>query len=232
MDDYRLYKYYRSTGFGWKSLVYNYLLTDRYFRTLFHFGPRCGAITAITSFLVLLVLTYTITVSILHKLVLINTFSPYKTSIDERERPYRIRALQQRYTRQVHLSAARARKEPRKKERTADTHIFNSPVRSKEKTGSNLALINPRHTWRGRAAGALKSRLNALNIGWLIYDGFTHKSWTIFLLNTKKFNELRHEAEKKLPRKESVLQVRPAYNCINKHLQQADVFLDKTKKVV
>ncbi|XP_008217623.1 uncharacterized protein LOC100679191 [Nasonia vitripennis] len=118
MDDYRLYKYYRSTGFGWKSLVYNYLLTDRYFRTLFHFGPRCGAITAITSFLVLLVLTYTIT------------------------------------------------------------------------------------------------------------------SWTIFLLNTKKFNELRHEAEKKLPRKESVLQVRPAYNCINKHLQQADVFLDKTKKVV
>lgn len=62
------------------------------------------------------------------------------------------------------------RKLEKKKERTADTHTYmhyirlmSAPIiyvcvyvhipatllRSKEKTGSNLALINPRHTWRG-----------------------------------------------------------------------------------
>ncbi|XP_058806284.1 uncharacterized protein LOC131672822 [Phymastichus coffea] len=118
MDDNRLLRHYRSTEFGWKQLVYNYLLTDRYFRTLFHFGPQCGALTAITCLLIGLVFVYTIT------------------------------------------------------------------------------------------------------------------SWCIFLMNLDKFNELNSESAKKLPRKQSVLQVKPAYNCINKHLQQTDIFLDKTSKVV
>ncbi|XP_017763812.1 PREDICTED: uncharacterized protein LOC108553433 [Eufriesea mexicana] len=48
----------------------------------------------------------------------------------------------------------------------------------------------------------------------------------------KKFEELQKEAEKKIPRKKSVADIRPIYNCIHKHLQQTDVFQEKTKKML
>ncbi|XP_053976533.1 uncharacterized protein LOC128874952 [Hylaeus volcanicus] len=48
----------------------------------------------------------------------------------------------------------------------------------------------------------------------------------------KDFLALQKEAEKKIPRKKSVIDIRPAYNCIHKHLQQTDVFQEKTKKMV
>ncbi|XP_023314239.1 uncharacterized protein LOC106648572 isoform X1 [Trichogramma pretiosum] len=118
MDDNRLHKYYRNQGFSWRTLVYNYLLTDRYFREIFHFGPYCGPLTAITCLLVLLVLVYTTT------------------------------------------------------------------------------------------------------------------SWSIFLVNVKRYNDLRGSVEKKVPTQDSVQQLKPGYVCINKHLMQAGVFLDKTQKVL
>ncbi|XP_076664402.1 uncharacterized protein LOC143366865 [Andrena cerasifolii] len=46
------------------------------------------------------------------------------------------------------------------------------------------------------------------------------------------FLKLQTEAEKKIPRKKSVADIRPAYNCIHKHLQQTDVFQEKTKKML
>ncbi|XP_076640706.1 uncharacterized protein LOC143352263 isoform X2 [Halictus rubicundus] len=36
----------------------------------------------------------------------------------------------------------------------------------------------------------------------------------------------------KFPRKKSVTDIGPAYNCIRKHLQQTDVFQEKTKKML
>ncbi|XP_043256434.1 uncharacterized protein LOC122399660 [Colletes gigas] len=48
----------------------------------------------------------------------------------------------------------------------------------------------------------------------------------------KDFLTLRKETEKKIPRKKSVTDIRPAYNCIQKHLQQTDVFQEKTKKMI
>ncbi|XP_011501059.1 PREDICTED: uncharacterized protein LOC105364748 [Ceratosolen solmsi marchali] len=118
MDDNRLYRYYQSSGYGWNAVVYNFLISDKYLRTLFHLGPYCGAITTITCFLFVVIVTYAIS------------------------------------------------------------------------------------------------------------------SWAMFLINTKKFNELHFAVEEKLPRKENILQVRPAYNCLNKHLQQIAIFLNKTKKVI
>ncbi|KAH0539615.1 hypothetical protein KQX54_006226 [Cotesia glomerata] len=43
---------------------------------------------------------------------------------------------------------------------------------------------------------------------------------------------LQNEASEKLPRKRSILSVRPGYNCIHKHLQQTDVFQDKAKRTL
>ncbi|XP_017795755.1 PREDICTED: uncharacterized protein LOC108577157 [Habropoda laboriosa] len=48
----------------------------------------------------------------------------------------------------------------------------------------------------------------------------------------KDFLELQKEADKKIPRKKSVADIRPVYNCIHKHLQQTDVFQEKTKKML
>ncbi|XP_076629870.1 uncharacterized protein LOC143346034 [Colletes latitarsis] len=48
----------------------------------------------------------------------------------------------------------------------------------------------------------------------------------------KDFLTLQKETEKKIPRKKSVTDIRPAYNCIQKHLQQTDVFQEKTKKMI
>ncbi|CAK9810698.1 hypothetical protein ANTQUA_LOCUS6542 [Anthophora quadrimaculata] len=50
--------------------------------------------------------------------------------------------------------------------------------------------------------------------------------------NQKDFLELQKEANKKIPRKKSVADIRPVYNCIHKHLQQTDVFQEKTKKML
>ncbi|XP_076181771.1 uncharacterized protein LOC143153964 [Ptiloglossa arizonensis] len=50
--------------------------------------------------------------------------------------------------------------------------------------------------------------------------------------NEKEFLAMQKEAEKKFPRKKSVTDIRPAYNCIHKHLQQTDVFQEKTKKMI
>ncbi|XP_076396361.1 uncharacterized protein LOC100878228 isoform X1 [Megachile rotundata] len=50
--------------------------------------------------------------------------------------------------------------------------------------------------------------------------------------NEKDFLELHKEMKKKIPRKKSVTDIRPAYNCIHKHLQQTDVFQEKTKKML
>ncbi|XP_053594079.1 uncharacterized protein LOC103575568 [Microplitis demolitor] len=61
----------------------------------------------------------------------------------------------------------------------------------------------------------------------------------IFIYSTKVFKSnktlcqvLQNEAAEKLPRKRSILNVRPAYNCIHKHLQQTDVFQDKAKRTL
>ncbi|XP_034189734.1 uncharacterized protein LOC117608551 [Osmia lignaria lignaria] len=48
----------------------------------------------------------------------------------------------------------------------------------------------------------------------------------------KDFLELYKETKKKIPRKKSVTDIRPAYNCIHKHLQQTDVFQEKTRKML
>ena len=48
----------------------------------------------------------------------------------------------------------------------------------------------------------------------------------------KNFLELYKETKKKIPRKKSVTDIRPAYNCIHKHLQQTDVFQEKTRKML
>ncbi|XP_076231393.1 uncharacterized protein LOC143177402 [Calliopsis andreniformis] len=48
----------------------------------------------------------------------------------------------------------------------------------------------------------------------------------------KDFARLQKEADKKIPRKKSVTDIRPAYNCIHKHLQQTDVFHEKTRKML
>ncbi|XP_076640705.1 uncharacterized protein LOC143352263 isoform X1 [Halictus rubicundus] len=50
--------------------------------------------------------------------------------------------------------------------------------------------------------------------------------------NEKDFLTLHMETEKKFPRKKSVTDIGPAYNCIRKHLQQTDVFQEKTKKML
>ncbi|XP_012350050.1 uncharacterized protein LOC105737256 [Apis florea] len=50
--------------------------------------------------------------------------------------------------------------------------------------------------------------------------------------NEKDFQELQKETNKKIPRKKSVADIRPIYNCIHKHLQQTDVFQEKTKKML
>ncbi|XP_033299880.1 uncharacterized protein LOC117205519 [Bombus bifarius] len=50
--------------------------------------------------------------------------------------------------------------------------------------------------------------------------------------NQKVFLELQKEADKKIPRKKSMADIRPIYNCIHKHLQQTDVFQEKTKKML
>ncbi|XP_017877077.1 uncharacterized protein LOC108623219 [Ceratina calcarata] len=46
------------------------------------------------------------------------------------------------------------------------------------------------------------------------------------------FQELQKEADKKIPRKKSVADIRPVYNCIHKHLRQTDVFQKKTMKML
>nr|XP_033323607.1 uncharacterized protein LOC117218951 [Megalopta genalis] len=48
----------------------------------------------------------------------------------------------------------------------------------------------------------------------------------------RNFLALRTETEKKFPRKKSLTDIRPAYNCLRKHLQQTDVFHEKTKKML
>ncbi|XP_078049087.1 uncharacterized protein LOC144476258 [Augochlora pura] len=48
----------------------------------------------------------------------------------------------------------------------------------------------------------------------------------------RDFLELHMEAEKKFPRKKSLMDIRPAYNCLRKHLRQTDVFHEKTKKML
>ncbi|XP_012266308.2 uncharacterized protein LOC105692016 isoform X2 [Athalia rosae] len=48
--------------------------------------------------------------------------------------------------------------------------------------------------------------------------------------NEKISKRLQDDADQKLPRKESVLDIRPAYNCIHKHLKQTDVFQEKAKR--
>ncbi|XP_076749223.1 uncharacterized protein LOC143422461 [Xylocopa sonorina] len=50
--------------------------------------------------------------------------------------------------------------------------------------------------------------------------------------NEEDFRELQKETEKRIPRKKSVADIRPVYNCIHKHLQQTDVFQGKTKKML
>ncbi|XP_015435603.1 PREDICTED: uncharacterized protein LOC107191148 [Dufourea novaeangliae] len=50
--------------------------------------------------------------------------------------------------------------------------------------------------------------------------------------NEEDFLTLQKEIEKKFPRKKSVTDIRPAYNCIRKHLQQTNVFQEKTKKML
>ncbi|KOX76534.1 hypothetical protein WN51_11740, partial [Melipona quadrifasciata] len=67
--------------------------------------------------------------------------------------------------------------------------------------------------------------------------------------NRKNFLELQKEADKKIPRRRSMADIRPIYNCIHKHagnntvtvngkllsdfqLQQTDVFQEKTKKML
>nr|XP_031843624.1 uncharacterized protein LOC116431832 [Nomia melanderi] len=46
------------------------------------------------------------------------------------------------------------------------------------------------------------------------------------------FLALQKEVDKKFPRKKSLMDIRPAYNCIRKHLQQTDVFQEKTNKML
>ncbi|XP_043512686.1 uncharacterized protein LOC122530091 [Frieseomelitta varia] len=50
--------------------------------------------------------------------------------------------------------------------------------------------------------------------------------------NQKNFLELQKEADKKIPRRRSMADIRPIYNCIHKHLQQTDVFQEKAKKML
>ncbi|XP_057334420.1 uncharacterized protein LOC130673432 [Microplitis mediator] len=57
-------------------------------------------------------------------------------------------------------------------------------------------------------------------------------STKVFKSNKTLCQVLQNEAAEKLPRKRSILNVRPAYNCIHKHLQQTDVFQDKAKRTV
>ncbi|XP_034942722.1 uncharacterized protein [Chelonus insularis] len=61
--------------------------------------------------------------------------------------------------------------------------------------------------------------------------------YSLLSIKVSKSNErmcraLQNETTEKLPRKRSILSVRPAYNCIHKHLQQTDVFQEKAKRTV
>ncbi|XP_014204010.1 uncharacterized protein LOC106636204 [Copidosoma floridanum] len=60
MDDTRLLRQYAHPTDLWTTLVYNFLVADGYFRTLFNFGPYCGPMTTLTSFLIVLVFAYTV----------------------------------------------------------------------------------------------------------------------------------------------------------------------------
>ncbi|XP_044006233.1 uncharacterized protein LOC122851211 isoform X2 [Aphidius gifuensis] len=52
------------------------------------------------------------------------------------------------------------------------------------------------------------------------------------IANSNEFHSrsLQNEANEKLPRRQSILRVRPAYNCIHKH--QTEVFQEKTKQTL
>ncbi|XP_046466253.1 uncharacterized protein [Neodiprion pinetum] len=50
--------------------------------------------------------------------------------------------------------------------------------------------------------------------------------------NENLSQELQEDTGNKLPRKESILDIRPAYNCIHKHLKQTDVFQEKAKRTL
>ncbi|XP_035730360.1 uncharacterized protein LOC118445269 [Vespa mandarinia] len=58
------------------------------------------------------------------------------------------------------------------------------------------------------------------------------KSSSVLTANERVLGESRNDIEKRIPRKESVIGLRPAYKCIHKHLQQTEVFQRKTKKLL
>ncbi|KAL2719796.1 uncharacterized protein V1477_021290 [Vespula maculifrons] len=64
----------------------------------------------------------------------------------------------------------------------------------------------------------------------LISCTFTNSS--VLTANERVLGESRNDIEKRIPRRESVIDLRPAYKCIYKHLQQTEVFQRKTKKLL
>ncbi|XP_047367399.1 uncharacterized protein LOC124956073 [Vespa velutina] len=83
---------------------------------------------------------------------------------------------------------------------------------------------------RLRRRGLLARTLRTGNRSSLHYKRY--KSSSVLTANERVLGEPRNYIEKRIPRKESVIGLRPAYKCIHKHLQQTEVFQRKTKKLL
>ncbi|XP_011062140.1 PREDICTED: uncharacterized protein LOC105150628 [Acromyrmex echinatior] len=55
MDDTRLYKYYRTSGYGLNSLIYRFLIADYNLRRFFNLSAYCGTVTFVTFIFVVII---------------------------------------------------------------------------------------------------------------------------------------------------------------------------------